>query len=176
MPDEPAVTVSPHGFEGEAPNGPAIAVIRHRGVRLELRFAPGDVRGEGEIQELRLLPDVDELTPRVLRKFAPDAELYVQFARAAMRHWDPEEDPATKQVRLRDAAEALRVLSGPGRGLTDEFYKRIGETYNALVAEGEPHPVKTLSEIHHVTISAASRWIKEARRRGKITAKGGDDA
>ena len=93
-----------------------------------------------------------------------------------MRWFDPDDDPATKRARLRDSAEALRALSGPGRGLTDEFYKRIGETYNALVAEGEPHPVKALSEIHHGTISAGSRWIKEARRRGFIAPKGGDRA
>jgi len=36
------------------------------------------------------------------------------------------------------------------------------------VSEGEAHPVKALGEIHHVTISAASRWVKEARRRGYV--------
>jgi hypothetical protein len=34
--------------------------------------------------------------------------------------------------------------------------------------EGEPHPVKTISETHHVSISPASRWVKEARARRLI--------
>ena len=64
-------------------------------------------------------------------------------------------------------------MGTPGRGLGPDFYRAIGEHYNALVAEGERHPVKTLGEIHHVTISAASRWLKEARRRGFLEAADG---
>ena len=53
---------------------------------------------------------------------------------------------------------------------TEEQVVEAGEVLAAAFAsrEGEPHPVKALSEFHHVTISAASRWVKEARRRGYI--------
>jgi hypothetical protein len=175
MPEEPLVSVYPQGFEGESPgwpDGPPIAVLtRIGGVRLELRFAPGDFRGEGLVQELRLLPDSEQLEPRVLRRFAPQAELYLAFARAAMRIFGPEDDPVIRREKLHAAAMALREISGPGRGLTDEFYQRIAEEYAALIDGGEPHPVKALGEIHCVTISAASRWITEGRRRGYIDAK-----
>ena len=54
--------------------------------------------------------------------------------------------PATKQDRLRDAAQQLRTLGGPGRRHPDTFYRRIGESYNTLVADGEPHPSKPWRE------------------------------
>src|SRR4051794_9822587 len=107
MAREPAVSVYPKGVEAEFPDGPPTAVLRHNGVRLELRFAPGDFYGEGPIDELRLLADVDELTPRVLRRVAPDAELYLAFARSAMRLLGPEDDAVTRQRRLGEAAQAL---------------------------------------------------------------------
>jgi hypothetical protein len=57
------------------------------------------------------------------------------------------------------------------RGLDADFYKLVAESYKALVAEGEEHPVKALAEMQPVDISTASRWIKEARRRGFIREK-----
>ena len=156
------------GLENDFPNGPPTVVIKHRGVRLVLRFAPGDLAGEGDVQELRLLPDTKKLEPRLLREFAPQAELYLAFARSALRKWGPEESVETRRENFAAAADALRQIAGPGRGLTDAFYRTIATSYEALVAEGEPHPVKALSEMNHVTISAASRWVKEARRRGLL--------
>ena len=126
------------------------------------RFAPDDFFGEGPLQELRLLPDAEELKPRILRRFAPQAELYLAYARAGMRMED-----------VQAAAAALREAGGPGRGHGGEFYRKIATNYRALTAEGEPHPVKALAEIHHVSISAASRWITEARRRGYIAEQQG---
>jgi hypothetical protein len=168
MSDEPGVTVFPKGLEGEFPEGPPTAVLKHRGCELVLRFAPGDFRGEGDLQELRLLPATEALRPRLLRQFAPEAEDYLAFARAAMRIFGPEGTPEARTEKLREAADVLRARGGPGRGLSDEFYKVIATSYTALLAEGEPHPVKALGEKHHVTISAASRWLTEARRRGLI--------
>jgi hypothetical protein len=164
---EPNARVFNKGLEGEWPDGPPTVVITHRGCQLVLRFAEGDHLGEGDVQELRLLPDTERLEPRILRQFAPQAELYLAFARAAMRWmWPEEEAPESRQENFRSAVEALRQIAGPGRGLTDEFYRAIAKEHEALVEGGEPHPIKTLGENHHVTISAASRWVKEARRRG----------
>lgn len=151
------VSVYPQGRDS-FPDGPTEVVIRDRECELVLVF---DGRGgDAGLVELRVVPDAaDVLEPRVLRRFAPQADLYVAAARAAMR-WDFDEQ--------RGVLEALRIIGRPGRGLTDDFYRQIGKKYAALVSEGEPHPVKALGEIHHVTISAASRWIKEARRRGYV--------
>ena len=177
MTDEPQARCFAQGLKGvpgvedEFPDGPPSVVVDHRGCRLILRFADGDLLGEGDVQELRLLPGKTKLRPKALRQFAPDAELYLAYARHAMRILEPKktaEERQEKWERFRDAAEALRQIAGPGRGLPPEFYRTIATQYQALVDEGEPHPIKALGEKNHVTISAASRWVKEARRRDLI--------
>jgi hypothetical protein len=168
--NEPQARAYPRGLEDEFPDGPPTVVVAHRGYKLVVRFATGDFTGEGDVQELRLLPDTERLEPRVLRRFAPESETYLAFARAAMRILAPDRlgTPEERWEKARGAAQALREIAGPGRGLSDEFFRQISVNYNALLAEGEPHPVKALAEIHHVTISAASRWVTEARRRGYL--------
>ena len=161
---------------GPKHEGPASAVIEHRGFKLVFRFAPGDVTGQGDLQELWVRPGSEPLEPSVLRRLAPQAELYLAHARAAMRSGG--EPPAAgadfeaqveRQAKdLRDSAETLRSIAGPGRGLSDYFYELVGRHHGELVESGEPHPVKALGAAHFVTISTASRWIKEARRRGYI--------
>jgi hypothetical protein len=156
-------------LENDFPDGPPTAVIKHVGCRLVLRFAAGDFKAEGPLQELRVLPeDAEAIEPRALRRFAPQAEKYLAYARAAMRIFGPEGTPESRWEDFRGAGQALREIAGPGRGLSDEFYVTIATNYNALIEGGEPFPVKALSEIHHVTISAASRWVKGARERGLI--------
>jgi hypothetical protein len=103
----------------------------------------------------------------VLRRLVPQAPLYLQYARAAM---------SADEENWVGALEALRTVDRPGRGWSDESYKVVAASYAAIIAEGEPHPVKALAEMHHVSISAASRWIKEARRRGLIDEKEASDA
>jgi hypothetical protein len=163
---DPELMVYPHGRDEpgvEWPHGRLEVAIKHRGLELRLFYA--DKSSEADPVEIRLLPDGSEtLDPKVLRSFAPQTELYLASARAAIR-W--------RQEDLYGAIEALRAVGKPGRGHGDPFYRAIAEHYNALVAEGERYPVKTLGEIHHVTISAASRWLKEARRRGYLEANGG---
>jgi len=168
--DEPVVECFPLGT---SPNleGPPTAVVTHRGLRLELHFAPGDVQGTGALQELRVLPGTDDLEPRALRRFAPDSEVYLAYARAAMRIFGPEGTTEERWESFRDAAQTLRRLGGPGRGLPDEFFKTIATHYRALVDGGEPHPVKALAKTNCVTIGAASRWVTEARRRGLLPEK-----
>jgi hypothetical protein len=171
MSNEPQATAYPKGLEDEFPEGPPTVVVKHRGCELVLRFAPGDFAGEGDIQEMRVLPGAEDLRPQVLRQFAPDAETYLAYARAAMRIFGPEGTPESRMENFRGAADALRHLAGPGRGLSDEFFRTIATTYQALIDGGEKHPVKALSEINHVTISTASRWLTEARRRGLLGEK-----
>jgi hypothetical protein len=161
---DPDITVYPHGRDWSGgPGGPTEVAIRHRGLELRLYFE--DMSGEGDPREIRLLPDdAETLDPKALRSLAPQTELYLASARAAIR-W--------RRQDLYGAIEALRSVERRGRGLGDDFYRAIADHYNALVAQGEPHPVKTLGEIHHVTISAASRWLTEAKRRGYLEAERG---
>jgi hypothetical protein len=179
VPDEPTAKAHPGGIDDEFPDGPPTTVIAHHGCRLLLRFAPGDVLGYGDVQEIRLLPGDDaQLRPQALLRFIPEANLYLAYARSAMRILgDNEDTPAEERwARFHAAADALLEVAGPGRGLTPQFYRLIADNYQELVDEGEPHPVKKLGEIHHATISAASRWVKEARRRGLLPEKEVPDA
>lgn len=182
MNEEPKVEVHRGGHGRQHAWPTPTAVIAHHGCLVALCFAEGDLSGEGPVQKLELLPDTETLEPRVLRRFAPQAELYLAYARSAMRlmsspleEGDPEADLKHRYDDIHGAADALRQVAGPGRGLSDAFYRIIARHYTALIDGGEPYPVKALGESHHVTISAASRWLKEARRRGYIDdAKEGD--
>jgi hypothetical protein len=171
---DPNVRVWPRGEDGE--EGRTKVSIKHRpgslfsGLELQLFFE--EYAGEAPLREVRVLPDDGDeaaVELRVLRRLMPQADLYLALARAAIR-WDYED--------LEGAVKALREVGRPGRGLPDDFYRAIAESYASLVAEGEPHPVKALGEKHHGSISAASRWLKEARRRGFVPPKeeGGDRA
>jgi hypothetical protein len=173
MAADPRVQVYAQGTENEFPGGPPTVVVTHDGFHFELRFADGDVRGEGPLQELRITAEKPPLKPRALRRFSPQTEIYVALSRAALRVFGPEGTPESRRKDLAGAVDALREVAGPGRGHPDDFYRKIATSHAALVSEGEPHPVKALSQNHHVTISTASRWVKEARRRGYIEPKGG---
>lgn len=175
MRDEPSVTLHPVWVATDNMSGSAVAEVRHRGFRFLLDFGPGNVTGDGPLRQLTVLPDTQELQPRALRQFAPEAERYVAYARSAFKLFRGDEGTlAERQESYVAAGEALREIAGPGRGHPDSFYRNIAASYQALVDEGEPHPIKAIGEKHHITISGASRWVKEARRRGYI--KEADDA
>jgi hypothetical protein len=129
--------------------------MKTHGCELVLFF--DDPGRQGPLRELRLLPASAELEPRVVRQFAPQSPLYVQYARATMT--DNDDD-------WRGSLQSLREIGATRRGLGAEFYKIVADNHRALA--GEPHPVKALAEMHHVAISTASRWISETRRRGYL--------
>ena len=134
---------------------PRVSVtMKTENVELQLFF--DDLSGEGPVREVRVLPEEGTLEPSVMGRLGPRMPMYVSYARAAIQ---------MDQENAAAAAEGLRASGTTRRGLGPDFYRLVANQYNALVAEGEPHPVKTLAEMHHVTISAASRWIKGARQR-----------
>lgn len=90
-------------------------------------------------------------------KLMPQVPLYLRYARASLTHQDGDAMAALR---------ALRQVTSTRRGLSDDFLRLVAQTYESLVAEGEPSPVKTLAELQQVTISATSRWISAARARG----------
>jgi hypothetical protein len=144
------------------------AKFRHRGAELLVRFAGDDRAGRGLPISFEICPGIEPLEPRVLRRFAPQAELYVALARNALRSFGlaqfEGEETRERLVALADATEPLRQVGRAGRGLSPAFYRTIADQYKLLVEQGESHPVKALGEMHGATISAASRWVKEARR------------
>jgi hypothetical protein len=115
--------------------------------------------GEGEVLEVRVLPDVRAIAPQVMTRLGTRFSLYAQYARAALT-WETES--------ARSALAALRKLGRTSRGLSPDHYVHVARVFNAIVAEGEPHPVKALAQYFHTDISNASRWVKECRRRDLI--------
>ena len=151
------------------------AVITHRGCKLVIRFeGEDDTEGEGPLHSVEILPGDEALEPPAVRQFVPQFPRYLAYAQAAMRilgdrHGIPDE---ARWERFTRAAEPLRSLGGAGRALPPEFFRHIADEYRELVGDGEPHPVKAIGDRHVVTISAASRWVTEARRRGFLEPKG----
>jgi hypothetical protein len=123
-----------------------------------LFFEGADFSGDAPLLEVSIRPTTGAKAFQPWR-FMPRLPRYLQYARATIAH------------REGDAVAALRALREAGstrRGLGDEFYRAVADEYRALVAEGEPHPVKALAASQPVDISTASRWITETRRRGYL--------
>lgn len=174
--EEPSVRCYPGGLGDDFPNGPPTTVIEHKGIKLVLRFAAGDISGAGPVQEIRLLPDTLPLDTATLR-LMPSAAMYFRYARAAMATLGSTEGTTKqRQERYRQSLEPFRKVAGPGRGHSPAFYQLLAQQYAAVLAEGETRPVTAIAEMHGVTISAASRWLKEARRRRLLEEKKATDA
>jgi hypothetical protein len=132
--------------------------IEERGATLVFFFDPDTAwTGKAPLLEVRLAtPATGKFEPWPL---LPRLANYLQYARAAL---------ARDDGRAADALGALRTLNSTRRGLDDEFLRAVALAYKALVAEGEPYPVKTLAEMQSVVKSTASRWITAARARGYL--------
>lgn len=85
---------------------------------------------------------------------------YVSYARAEIG-W--------KWADSAKAIETLRAETGT-RGLPDRLYRAVASEYRDLIANDDPHPIKTIAERRPVDKSRASRWVSEARRRGHLKA------
>lgn len=116
--------------------------------------------GDAPLLEVRLSPTAgDTFEPW---KLMPQLPLYLRYARASL---------AGQHGDVMSALRALRQVTSTRRGLSDDFLRLVATAHDSLTAEGEPYPVKTLAEMQHVTISAASRWISAARQRGFLGEK-----
>ena len=131
--------------------------MKDEGVEILVFFT--DLSGEGEVLEVRVLPQTAPISPEIMARVGKRFSLYAQYARAAVQ-WNDQD--------VRETLKTLRGLGTTSRGLSDDHYVLVARVYKSLVAEGSSHPVKALGEQLHTDISNASRWIKEARRRGYI--------
>ncbi len=160
------------------PEEPVRVHMQEEGSEVVLYFA--DLSGEGDVLRLEINPRrtndslgawpdepierlSDCIDPAVVRRVGRNYATYVEYARSVIR-WDRE--------KTREALGALGQTGKTRRGLSTTFLSGVAAEYRALVANAESAPIKTLSEMHHVTISAASRWVKMARERGLLEPKG----
>jgi hypothetical protein len=107
----------------------------------------------GPLREVRLVPSDQPW------RLMPRLPLYMSYARAV---------DAWKENDLAAALRALRDVGSGRRGHGDDFYRGVAAMYNALVAAGEPSPIKAIAESQPVTISAASKWVSRARELGLL--------
>lgn len=140
---------------------PRVSVtVQEQGATLTLFFDPETAwTGEAPLLEIRLTPPATG--PFQPWRLMPMAPLHVGYARAAL---------ARDHGNLVAALRALREVTSTRRGLPNGFLRTVAELYGALVAEGEPYPIKTLAELQPVDISTASRWVSAARTRGFLPA------
>lgn len=134
----------------------ACVEMHDRGLTIRLYFTEGDAMPD----EIRVIPGDGTLDPAALSGLMPNSPLFVKYAQALLRH-DNDDVARTAQM--------MREVGATRRGLPDEFFRLVAGQYKDLLKAKEPYPVKTISEMHWTTISSASRWIKEARRRGYIS-------
>lgn len=151
-----SVTVSASGRKRVV--DPRISVtLQEGGAALTLFFDPATAwTGTAPLLEVRLEPPSSG-QPFEPWHLLPRLPLYLQYARAKLAF---ERDDAAAALR------ALRQVSSTRRGLSDDFLRLVAGLYEALVAEGEPYPVKALAESQPVDKSTASRWVSAARDRG----------
>ena len=62
---------------------------------------------------------------------------------------------------------APSLRSNAVRGYPDAFYDAVATAYGHLAATS-PRPVADLAAANAVPLSTAQRWVKEARRRGRL--------
>ncbi len=155
-----------HERYGDPSAGPT-AVLTEHGCELHLHFA--STKGDAPLVGVELKPAKGtRLDPVFARYYLPRLDLFLAPARAAL-DWD--------FGKVREAGEKLRGGNRPGRGLSPEWLQYIAAEYQALVDEGEKHPIKALAARYQpVHPSAVSRWVKAARNRGYLPPKKADDA
>ena len=142
---------------GPDPDPRTSVTMQDDGATVTLFFDPGTAwTSEALLLEVRLTP------PESGEPFEPSRAmvrlpLHIRYARASLRH-----DRADKVAALR----ALRDVDVTRRGLSNDLLRAVALTYDSLIAEGEPHPVKALAAMHGVNKSTASRWVSAARSRG----------
>jgi hypothetical protein len=54
-----------------------------------------------------------------------------------------------------------------------DWLRMIAAEYSRHLDDGEPAPISTIARSHGVTVSAASRWVKAARKQGLLKEAGG---
>lgn len=59
------------------------------------------------------------------------------------------------------------LRAGSPQGYPDGFYEVVGKAYQAL-ARSSSKPVADLADANDVPVTTAQRWVREARRRGKL--------
>ncbi len=66
-----------------------------------------------------------------------------------------------------DARISDELRANAVQGYPDTFYDAVASAYRSLVATSS-RPIGELADANDVPVTTAQRWVKEARRRGKL--------
>lgn len=134
----------------------------HVGFEVGERFEKELATGLEPSGSVTLATDPEPLDPVAVQRIASNYASYLELARHAI---------VLEEEGIDGAIRRLRPGRKPAR-LTDDFYRLIAEDFRARRDVGGA-PVKELAAAHHVDISTASRWVKEARKRGFLESADG---
>jgi hypothetical protein len=91
----------------------------------------------------------------------------VEGVAARYVHWLEAARSYLKLDMARGSESLGRVRRQKPARLTDEWLRLIGNEYDRRNQEGQS-AVTEIARAHNVDVSTASRWVKEARRRGHL--------
>ena len=89
----------------------------------------------------------------------------IEAAANALHHTPAAPTPRPRRPSKARVADTLRFSDG--RGSPDEFYGAVATIYHNLVAHSS-RPIADLAEANAVPPTTAQRWVREARKRGKL--------
>jgi Arc/MetJ family transcription regulator len=87
----------------------------------------------------------------------------IEAAANALLH--PDASPPT--ARRRSARIAATLRANAVQGYPDTFYDAVATAYRHLVTRSSS-PIADLATANDVPVTTAQRWVREARRRGKL--------
>ncbi len=77
--------------------------------------------------------------------------------------------PRAPQRETEPDLSDLRVSVPEGRSYGDSFYWKVGRLY-AVLARNVSNPVASIAKANEIPVSTVQRWVREARRRGFLSA------
>jgi len=118
-----------------------------------------DQADDGRFHVSRLVIEGSPLSAEHLRSIPLGR---IEAAANALFHGDPPPVPHTGDAKIAPHLRANAV-----RGYPESFYDAVAGGYRALVASSS-RPIADLAEANEVPLTTAQRWVREARRRGKL--------
>ena len=91
----------------------------------------------------------------------------IEAAANAMLHGDGVPTGRRASAAKLNARIADTLRENAVQGYPDTFYDAVASAYRALVAASSK-PIGELAEANSVPVTTAQRWVREARRRGKL--------
>lgn len=131
-----------------------------RPTRVYVQVAEG---ADGRFQVSALLLD-GPVSAEVLRAVPVGR---IEATANAQLHGSGGESGGPARRRRANTRIAARLRSNAAQGYSEAFYDAVAASYRDLVGTSS-RPIVELAEANDVPVTTAQRWVREARRRGKL--------